>query len=416
VDPGGHPDRGIDRPARQWLGRPWWRLLRRRLRLPLTPPTGTRRPAVRLGLDATPLLGPRTGVGQYVAGLLEGLSELTAGPEVPAGAPEETVLAAVTWRGRFPLQEFRRPAVRVSGRRVPARALHASWARVDWPPVEWLTGPVDVFHATNFVLPPTRRAAGVVTVHDLAFVDHPETVTAASLRYRQLVPRSLARAGAVCVPTRVVAEAVERRYDIAEDRVVITPNGLSRRWLDAPRPATGGWLAGRGLPGRYVLFVGAAEPRKNLPVLLAAHAELPAAPPLLLVGPAGWGPALETADPRRVHRTGYLPNEELVGVVAAATCLVLPSRDEGFGIPALEALACGVPVVCSDLPVLREVCGSTARYVPAGDVGALATALAETLAEDPTAGAAERRARAARFTWRACAEAASSAYARALAG
>jgi glycosyltransferase involved in cell wall biosynthesis len=103
-------------------------------------------------------------------------------------------------------------------------------------------------------------------------------------------------------------------------------------------------------------------------------------------------------------------------LVAAARCLVLPSRDEGFGIPPLEALACGVPVVVSDLPVLREVLGSHARYVPVGDAGALAAALAATLAEAPTVDAVARRAHAAQFSWQRCAEAAVRAYRIAVAG
>ncbi|MFN2625234.1 MAG: glycosyltransferase, partial [Mycobacteriales bacterium] len=158
------------------------------------------------------------------------------------------------------------------------------------------------------------------------------------------------------------------------------------------------------------------EPRKNLPVLLAAHRRLretvPDTPPLVLVGPPGWGPALQLDAARdAVVLTGYLDDPELARLTGAAACLVLPSRYEGFGIPPLEALACGIPVVVSDLPVLREVLGAHAHYVPVGDVDALADALAVTISRgtDATAAAA-RREHARQFTWERCAEATMRAY------
>jgi glycosyltransferase involved in cell wall biosynthesis len=360
---------------------------------------------VIVGIDGTPLLGTMTGVGRYTAGLLSGLSELGGTGRRPEA---DLVLTAFTWRGAADLDRFAGRRVTVKHRRLPARGLQAAWRRFDFPPAEWLCGVVDVFHGTNFTLPPLAHAAGVLTVHDLAFLDHPETVRAASLAYRDLVPRGLARARAVCAPTRTVADRLIQRYALDPAAVVVTPNGLSDQWLNGPEPATAEWLAARGLPASYVLFVGTSEPRKNLPVLIAAHAQVPSAPPLVLAGPPGWGPQPVTEG---VCHTGYLGQGDLARVMARARCLVLPSRDEGFGLPALEALACGVPVIVSDLPVLREVLGAEARYVPVDDVAGLAEALVETLAEDPEAAAAQRRRHAARFTWRAAAETALHAYA-----
>jgi glycosyltransferase involved in cell wall biosynthesis len=140
-------------------------------------------------------------------------------------------------------------------------------------------------------------------------------------------------------------------------------------------------------------------------------------PPLVLVGPPGWGEALDTAGlPRNTIRTpGYLPQDDLVRVVAAAAALVVPSWYEGFGLPALEALACGTPVVASDLPAHREVLGDQAELTPPGDPAALAAALARVL-DDPGdgQGRAARRARAAGFTWERCAQATLPAYRLAL--
>jgi glycosyltransferase involved in cell wall biosynthesis len=381
---------------------------------------------MKVALDATPLLGPRTGVGHYVAGLAEGLAELP-GPE-----PEEVALVPFSWRGTGDLPRVAPagPRLRHGRRRVPARLLQAAWARMAFPPVEWLAGRVDVFHATNFVAPPARRAAVVVTVHDLTYLRYPEMVTAASARYRDLVPRALRRGAIVCTPTAAVADEVADAYRLPPERLVVTSLGVGPAWRAAtpPDPA---WLAGRGLPERYLLFVGNREPRKNLPTLLTAYRDLLASrvpggvagppgdlPPLVLVGPPGWGEALDLAGlpPEAVRTPGYLPEDDLARVVAGAAALACPSWYEGFGLPALEALACGTPVVAADLPALREVLGDQAELVPPGDATALADAVARVL-DDPGGepARAARRARAAAFTWAACARATLSAYHRALA-
>ena len=340
---------------------------------------------MRVGLDATPLLGTRTGVGRYVAGLLSALDV-------------DVTLTAFTWRGvaDLPAGYPRAP------RRFSARALQALWSRTDWPPVEWLSGPVDVFHGTNFVLPPTRRAAGVVTIHDLAYDAHADTVTPASLRYRVLVPRALTRGAVAVTATHTVAEMIRERF--AAEHVAVAPLGVDPEWFAPPgtRPS--------GLPTDYLVFVGSREPRKNLPVLLDALARVPDAPPLVLLGPPGWGPEIEARP--GVVVPGYLSGADLVATVAGARALVLPSRDEGFGLPPVEALAAGVPVVVSDLPVLREVLGEHATYAAPGDPDALAAAIEATL-RDPGDRAAGR-AHAATYTWARCAAATQAAYDTAL--
>ena len=224
---------------------------------------------MKVALDATPLLGPRTGVGRYVAGLAGALAGM-AGPE-----PESVALVPFSWRGTgdLPAAAPAGPRIRHGHRRAPARLLQAAWGRLPWPPVEWLSGPVDVFHATNFVAPPTRRAATVLTIHDLTYLRYPEMVTSASARYRHLVPRALARGAVVCTPTTAVATEVADEYGLPPDRLVVTPLGVDPSWRQATPPDPS-WLATHGLPDRYLLFVGNREPRKNLPTLLTAYREL----------------------------------------------------------------------------------------------------------------------------------------------
>jgi glycosyltransferase involved in cell wall biosynthesis len=364
---------------------------------------------MRVGLDATPLLGARTGIGRYVEHLLAELATLAA----DAGGLE-LVATAFTVRGAAGLRSAVPAGVRVRHRPAPARALQAAWARADLPPARWLTGRLDVLHGTNFVLPPAGRAGGVLTVHDLSYLRFPETVTGASLRYRELVPRGLRRAAVVLTPSEAVAAEVRAEYGLG-DRVVPTPLGVAPSWFDAT-PADPAWLARRGLPERYLLFVGSVEPRKGLPALLRAlallHADDPDTPPLVLAGPPGWGPALDPAGlpAGAVRPAGYLGTADLQRLIAGAAALAYPSRYEGFGLPPLEAFATGTAVVATDLPAVREVTGDLAALAPPGDDAALAAAVRAALADTGPAATRARRERARGFTWRRCAEATLAAY------
>ena len=353
---------------------------------------------MRIALDGTPLIGRTTGVGTYVRGLLGGLREL----EIPVrGVP-------------FTLRGGGRPADLPAGvdwrhLPVPARLLQASWSRTPLPPVEALSGAVDVFHATNFVAPPTWRAGSVVTVHDLTYLRFPQWVTPAVLRYQRLVPRALRRGAVVVTPTRAVADEVAAEYSVPDDRLVVTPLGVDPAWSTAC-PVDEGFLTRHGLPSEFVLFTGAREPRKNLATLLEAHRRARSAgsvPDLVLVGPAGWGPDVDAAE--GVHVVGWLDGAGLRGLVARARAALLPSHYEGFGLPVLEAMAAGTAVVASDIPAHQEVAGGHARLVAPTDVDGWAEALASVAPPDP-AQRAEAKAWAAGHTWKACAEATVRAY------
>jgi glycosyltransferase involved in cell wall biosynthesis len=211
----------------------------------------------------------------------------------------------------------------------------------------------------------------------------------------------------VCTPTRAVAQTIEERLDIPAEKIVVTPLGVDPAWFTARPPSEA--LAKRvGLPREYLLFVGAAGPRKALDWLLKAHEFSPELPPLVLVGP-GHGGGRD-----RVRSVGYLSDVDLRSVVAGASALILPSRDEGFGLPVLEALACDVPVVCTDLPALREVGGGHTTLVPFGDSEAMAAAITAALEESLSLpDLATRRAHAGGFTWHRCAELTVAAYRRA---
>lgn len=365
---------------------------------------------MRIALDCTPLLGQRTGIGHYTAHLLDQLAIV---------ATDDTLVAtAFSFRGRDQLAQEVPDGVEVHARPVPARALRSAWSHTALPPVEWLTGRVDIFHATNFVLPPSRRARGVLTIHDLAYLKYPQTVASASLAYQYLVPRGLRRARVVCTPSRAVATQLQDAYGLADESIALTPLGVDEAWHHASAP-TAQWRSTHRLGRDYILAVGTLEPRKNLAHLVSAYRQLidehADVPPLVLAGGTGWGNALDLSGipDSKIVMPGHLAIDDLRTLVAGASLLVFPSLDEGFGLPPLEALACGVPVVASDLPVTREVLGSQATFVPVNDVDALAHAITQTM-QSPDGSVAERRAYAATFTWRACAAATYAAYQKAL--
>ena len=369
---------------------------------------------VHVALDGTPLLGQRTGIGRYTEHLLAALAERA----------DLTVSAtAFTLRGAGRLAALVPPGVATRSFPMSARVLRSVWTRAEFPRVALFSGRCDVFHGTNFVLPPTGRAGGVVTIHDLAYLTMPDVVDDTSRRLRDLVPRSLRRAASVCTPSQAVADQVLQTYGGAVPEVVVTPLGVDPEWLAIEPPSE---LDRRrlNLPVDYFLFVGTREPRKDLTTLLSAYAQFrsewmsadtqrPEPPVLVLVGPQGWGP---DQDPLPgVDVRGYAPTQLLRTVVAGARALVMPSRDEGFGLPALEGLAAGVAVIVSNVPALVEVTAGHAEVFDVGDAADLATlltAMADATVDGSSADEARRRRRefAAGWTWGRCADRTCAAY------
>lgn len=359
---------------------------------------------LRVLLDGTPLLDTRTGIGRYTASLFEELATVS---------DVDSRVMAFSLRGWRRLRGVLPHGTRARGLPVAARLLRKAWTRSDFPPVELFAGFGDVVHGTNFVLPPTVRSAGVLTIHDLGFLHAPERLADSDAELPELVRAGARRARAICTPSAAVANTVIEELDVDPGRVTVTPLGVDPAWFTA-RPPDPGRRARLGLPDTYLLFIGAAGPRKGLDWLARAHDTAGDLPPLVYAGP-GEFPHTEGG-----RRTGYLSELDLHSVLAGARALVLPSAEEGFGLPVLEAMACGVPVVCSDVPALREVSTDPAsgeplaELVPYGDVDALAGTLREVGEEPPGVGAsALRRAHAASYTWRRCARATVTAYRKA---
>jgi glycosyltransferase involved in cell wall biosynthesis len=367
-------------------------------------------PTLAVALDATPLVGPRTGVGVFTAGVVDALA---------ARADVDAAGYALSWRAWRSLAAALPPGVRHIRRSMPPQPLRACWLRTDWPPAEWWTGRVDVVHGTNFVVPPTRRAAAVTTIHDLTAVRFPELCSGDPLFYPLLLRRALARgAWAHTVSAFVAAEVVEL-LGADPERVVVVPEAAQP--VPDADPAEGRRLAGAE---RYVLSLSTVEPRKDHLSLVRAFDRLAASHPdvrLVIAGMEAWGSdrldeaIATTRHPERIARLGYVPNGQRAALLRGASVLAFPSRYEGFGLPPLEAMSVGVPVVASDAGSLPEVLGDAAVLVPVKNAEALAEALAAVLDDDRERDrlSAAGRARAAGYSWDRTAEGLVGLYRRA---
>jgi glycosyltransferase involved in cell wall biosynthesis len=371
---------------------------------------------LRVAVDATPLLGAVTGVGRVLEEVL---------PRLQRRDDLEVSAFAMTWRGRDRLPGAVPSGMPASRRPLPARPSRLLWKHLDHPRVRWWTGPVDVVHGT-YVVPPSQPAAEVVTVHDLTFVRFPEMCTRDTLEYPDLIRRAVRRGAWVHVPSHATAAEVLATFPVPDERVVVVPLGVTTPDDDRPGdPAEGRRLAGAE---RYLLALGTVEPRKGLPTLVEAFAALVAEHPdlrLVIGGQDGWGAdALTEALGRlpaaagRTTRLGFLSERDRADLLQGATALVYPSVYEGFGLPPLEAMAVGVPVVSTTAGSLPEVLGDAALLVAPEDSDALAVALGHVVADHHLREhlVAAGRQQAARWSWDDTADGLATLYHRAADG
>lgn len=341
---------------------------------------------MRLAFDVTPLSVPRTGIGNYIRGILSGIDHPTR---------EEHEVVAFSLCDRRGTESVRRAIadLPLGDKLVTAPAanvLRRAWSTVGHPGLERVFGPVDAVHLSDWWHPPQREGLRAITIYDLVPLHFPEwTKFRTRAGHRATYHTVLGGCDVVFVISTYTGDDVVRTLGFSEERIRIARPGVDGHFrAEGPR-------ADLGAP--YVLTVATLEPRKNLETLLAAYDLLESDHALAVVGAAGWGTRPELDRPG-IHRLGYVADEDLASLYRGASAFVFPSRFEGFGMPIVEAMACGIPVVASAHPSMDEASGDVAFRADPDSPTEIAEAIDRAL-RDPGDVVARGLVHAAQFTW-----------------
>lgn len=362
---------------------------------------------MRIGIDYTAAVRQVAGIGRYTRGLIRALAELDhETPYVLFSAGRDA--DARPWPANF------------ATRSMPLSDRHLSiiWQRLRLPlPIEWLTGALDLFHSPDFVLPPVRHARTVLTVHDLSFLRYPECFSPPLLRYLlSAVPRSVERADLVLADSENTRDDLIELLGVPPERIRVVYAGVEPEFAPSLQAEIEAVRERYSIQRPYLLGVGTLQPRKNFRRLIEAYhllrQERSIPHQLVIAGGRGWlyEPILEAIESHGlqedVRLIGFVDDTDLPALYTGADLFAFPSLYEGFGIPVLEAMACGTPVVAADASSLPEVAGEAALLVSPTDIEALAEAL--WLGLDDSELRETLRARGweqcRRFTWSASAQ------------
>lgn len=361
---------------------------------------------MRIALDYTAGIRQGAGIGQYVRSLVSALLAQDSSNHymlISSGRP--------TQKHPFPKADN----VQGRGLFIPDRYLNILWYRLRFPLyANYFTGPVDIYHGLDFALPPLRgNIRRVVTVYDLAFLEHPEMAVPSLVVYlNKVVPEALANADVVAAISHATKEALIKHYHVPAEKITIIPCGAGPQFQRITDPVLLEETRRKfDLPQPFVLSVGTLEPRKNhLGLIRAFHQVLQKTDVsvlLAIAGGKGWiyeetqriVSELKLED--KVRFLGRVSEQELITLYSLADVFAFPSFFEGFGIPPLEAMACGTPVVTSNTSSLPEVAGDAALLVDPHDISAIADALLVLVENEQLREELRRKGyvQAQRYTW-----------------
>lgn len=330
---------------------------------------------MKIGIDIRVLSGIRTGIGRLTKELLIGLAKVDK--------ENQYILFYNTMKGQLPSDIPQQPNFRTVTVRIPNRALNAFWAITSFPKAETFTGPLDLFHGPSFQMPPTRRAANVLTIHDLVFLVHPEMAIPASVRhFGPSIGKYASRADIITTISNATAKDIIERLKVPAEKVVTVYPGATPLKCSSMDEIAASKVK-YGIEGDYILFVGCIEPRKNLSRLLRAYeiSGISKDFELVLAGPKGWHTdeifttwgALNCRE--RVRWIDYVGDDYLGPLYAGAAFLAYPSIMEGFGLPILEAMSVDCPVLTSNISAMPEIAGDAALTVNPLDIEDIADGL-----------------------------------------
>ena len=360
---------------------------------------------MRVGIDISPLTAARTGVGNYCYYLLRHMMGLDSSVAFRGFASGTKPMALEALEGRLPVRHLP----------IPTRALYKSWEWFHAPKVDSLLGGVDIYHATNYFLPPVKRAKRVLTIHDLAFLAVPELCSPRIVGpFSEAVRRYAPHADRIMAYSESTRRDIVKYLDLPAERISVAPMAVDEAFQPVSLEEAQTTLKSKyGIESPFLLFVSTIEPRKNVVGLLRAFEQVLVDIPhnLVMIGSIGWNAEDAVAlmeSPRlkpRIIRPGFVPHMELPPFYCAADAFVFPTHYEGFGLPLLEALTCGCPVVSADNSSVKEVVGEAALLSNSHDTAAIAENIRRIVSD--AALREELRAKgheqALKFSWDDCA-------------
>lgn len=371
---------------------------------------------MRVGIDCRSLLSVKTGIGVYTDRLVRELESdgdfaFTGYLPIPFLNPRKRKAALNEISQTHPHLKL------ITQTFPPPKIQRLIWAHSNLVPIESVIGGVDIFHSTSFVMPPLRRAKGVVTIYDLTFMITPEHHVKGIQGFAKQIHTYADRADSIIAISEHTKRDIVQHLKVPAERVRVTLLAADERYRVLDDAAGMDRILTKfGIDREYILYTGTLEPRKNVPTLIRAYAALKHEQKiphrLVLAGKKGWlyDEIMESIRSLGLEKdvifTGYVPDEDMPYLYNGASVFAYPSFYEGFGLPPLEAMACGCPVVTSNTSSLPEVVGDAGLMVDPNHPEELAEAMGRILGDSGLRMALREKGllRAAGFSWRRCAE------------